>query len=89
MRRLWCSRSFREGELGRLPGVQQVSDVLENEIIPLYYKIRSSDGLPGDWIAQMKDSIRTLAPQFSMRRMVNEYVERLYLPAMHEQKTPK
>jgi len=30
----------------------------------------------------MKESIRTLAPQFSMRRMVKEYLERMYLPAM-------
>ncbi|MGW8251733.1 MAG: alpha-glucan family phosphorylase, partial [Anaerolineales bacterium] len=57
-------------------------DILENEIIPLYYLERSSDGLPGEWIARMKESIRTLAPQFSMRRMVHEYVERLYLPLM-------
>jgi starch phosphorylase len=57
-------------------------DLLENEVVPLYYRIRSSDGLPGDWIAKMKESIRTLAPQFSMRRMVKEYMERLYLPAM-------
>lgn len=57
-------------------------DTLENEIIPLYYKIRSSDGLPGEWIARMKGSIRTIGPQFSMRRMVLEYLDRLYLPAM-------
>jgi starch phosphorylase len=57
-------------------------DTLENEIIPLYYLERSSDGLPGEWIARMKESIRTLAPQFSMRRMVMEYVEQLYVPAM-------
>ncbi len=57
-------------------------DLLENEIIPLYYQIRSSDGLPGEWIVRMKDSIRTIGPQFSMRRMVKEYVERLYLPEM-------
>lgn len=56
--------------------------ILENEIIPLYYKERSSDGLPGDWIGMMKESIRTLAPQFSVRRMVKEYAERLYLPAL-------
>jgi starch phosphorylase len=48
----------------------------------LYYRERSSDGLPGDWIAKMKESIRTLAPQFSMRRMVKEYIDRLYLPAV-------
>lgn len=64
---------------------ESLYDVLENEIIPLYYQIRSSDGLPGDWIARMKESIRTLAPQFSMRRMVKEYSERLYLPAMQRQ----
>jgi starch phosphorylase len=57
-------------------------DTLENEIIPLYYNERSANGLPGEWIARMKESIRTLAPQFSMRRMVKEYMERLYLPAM-------
>ena len=57
-------------------------DQLENEIVPLYYQIRSSDGLPGDWIARMKESIRTISPQFSMRRMVKEYMERLYLPEL-------
>ena len=55
---------------------------LENEVIPLYYQLRSSDGLPVEWISRVKNSIRTLAPQFSMRRMVKEYTERLYLPAM-------
>jgi starch phosphorylase len=60
---------------------ESLYDTLENEIIPLFYRERSSDGLPGDWIAMMKESIRTLSPQFSMRRMVKEYVERLYLPA--------
>lgn len=33
----------------------------------------------------MKESIRTLAPRFSMRRMVKEYVEQLYLPAAEHQ----
>ena len=57
-------------------------ETLEKEIIPLYYQLRSSDGLPGEWIARMKDSIRTIGPQFSMRRMVKEYMDRMYLPAM-------
>lgn len=61
---------------------ESLYDVLENEIIPLYYQIRTSDGLPGEWLARMKESIRTLAPQFSMRRMLKEYIEGLYLPAL-------
>lgn len=63
---------------------ESLYDILENEIIPLYYQERSSDGLPGEWIGRVKESIRTLAPQFSMRRMVKEYTERLYLPALQK-----
>jgi len=63
-------------------------EILENQIIPLYYKKRSSDGLPGEWIAMMKESIRTLSPQFSMRRMVKEYVEQLYVQALQSEQTP-
>jgi starch phosphorylase len=62
---------------------ESLYDTLENEIIPLYYQIRTSDGLPGEWLIRMKESIRTLAPQFNMRRMVKEYMNDLYLPAMH------
>jgi len=57
-------------------------DTLENEIVPLYYSKRSADGLPGDWIERMKESIRTLSPRFSMTRMVKEYMTELYHPAM-------
>lgn len=57
-------------------------DTLENEIIPLYYKQRSADGLPVEWLARVKESIRTIAPQFSMRRMVKEYMTRYYEPAI-------
>ena len=59
-------------------------DILENEIIPLYYVERSGDNLPVEWIAHMKESMRTLGPQFSMRRMVKEYYDGLYIPAMGE-----
>jgi len=59
---------------------ESLYDTLENKIIPLYYTDRSADGLPGDWIAVMKDSIRTLTPRFSIQRMVKEYTGRMYLP---------
>ncbi|MEW6406487.1 MAG: alpha-glucan family phosphorylase [Chloroflexota bacterium] len=61
--------------------VESLYDLLENEIIPLYYD-RAENNLPRKWIARMKASIRTLAPQFSMRRMIKEYTEQLYLPSM-------
>ena len=57
-------------------------DHLENEIIPLYYTNRTPDDIPTAWLARVKESLRTLTPQFSTRRMVKEYVERLYVPAL-------
>jgi starch phosphorylase len=57
---------------------------LENEIIPCYYLDRTADDLPVEWIKRMKGCLRTLAPQFSMRRMVKEYTEDLYLQATQE-----
>ncbi|MBL7163379.1 MAG: alpha-glucan family phosphorylase [Anaerolineales bacterium] len=63
--------------------IESLYDILENEIIPLYYD-RAENNLPREWIARMKASIRTLGPQFSMRRMIKEYTEQLYLPAMEE-----
>jgi starch phosphorylase len=56
---------------------------LENEIIPLYYT-RSADNLPYEWLGWMKESICSLGPHFSMTRMVKEYLQDMYLPAMPE-----
>jgi len=61
---------------------ESLYDVLENDIIPLYYTSRSADNLPGEWLARVKESIRTLAPQFSMRRMIKEYYTQMYVPAI-------
>ena len=52
-------------------------EVLENEVIPLYYD-RDATGLPVGWARVAKEAIRTTAPRFSARRMVVEYIHRLY-----------
>ncbi len=55
-------------------------DLLERDIVPLYYD-RGEQGLPREWVARMKESIRTLAPVFNTNRMVLEYTRRFYMPA--------
>jgi glycogen phosphorylase len=57
-------------------------NILENEIIPLYYNDRSPENLPLEWITRTKESIRTIAPMFNTRRMLMEYTRDLYLPAI-------
>ena len=68
---------------------ESLYDILENEIIPLYYEERTVDGLSVEWVERVKESIRTLAPQFNTRRMVKEYLERMYLPAMQRPESMK
>jgi starch phosphorylase len=53
--------------------------LLESEIVPMFYQ-RSRDGLPRDWIALMKRSIRELSPVFNTQRMVRQYFEEAYRP---------
>ncbi len=55
--------------------------LLEEEVVPLYYDNRNADGVPRCWVDRMKHSIRTLAWRFNADRMVQDYVEHLYLPA--------
>jgi len=60
---------------------ESLYDTLENQIIPLFYD-RDPKEISHEWIARMKDSMKTNIPQFSTRRMVKEYVERLYVKAL-------
>ena len=55
--------------------------LLEDEVVPAFYD-RDANGVPRRWIAIVKEAIRSVAPQFSARRMVKEYVERMYAPAL-------
>jgi glycogen phosphorylase len=55
--------------------------LLEEEVVPAFYD-RDAAGLSRRWLATVKESIRSVAPRFSARRMVKEYVDRMYAPAM-------
>jgi starch phosphorylase len=56
-------------------------DLLEREIVPLFYT-RGRDGLPRDWIRRMKTSMARVGRRFTCHRMLVEYAERFYLPAL-------
>lgn len=55
-------------------------NVLENEIIPLYYE-RGRDDIPRQWATAMKWSMQTVCPQFSTNRMVADYFNKFYTNA--------
>jgi len=57
--------------------------LLEEEVVPAFYD-RGADHVPHRWMEFVKASIRTIAPRFSARRMVKEYVQRMYVPALEK-----
>ena len=59
-------------------------DTLENEIIPMYYHHHAMGDASPEWVAKIKENMRTLAWQFSTRRMLKEYLQKMYLPALKE-----
>jgi len=58
-----------------------VYELLEKQVVPLYYA-RDLDGVPVDWVKGVKNAICSVVPAFSTRRMLKQYVTRMYLPAM-------
>lgn len=55
--------------------------VLHDEVIPLYYQ-RDRDGLPRQWIQRMKRTVKTLGWRFNANRMVMDYCQKCYVPAI-------
>jgi len=54
--------------------------LLEEQVVPTYYD-RDANGVPHAWVRIVKESIRTVMPRFSARRMVKDYIESMYAPA--------
>lgn len=58
-----------------------IYSILENEIVPLFYDV-NDEKLPVGWIRYIKNSVAHIAPQFTTRRMIDDYLLRFYQP-MH------
>jgi len=56
-------------------------DLLEREIVPLFYQ-RGRDGLPREWIKRMKTCMRVIGQSMSSHRMLMDYANQFYLPAL-------
>ncbi len=54
-----------------------IYSMLENEIIPLYFA-KNSKGYSPEWIQYIKRSIGDIAPHFTMKRMIDDYIARFY-----------
>lgn len=72
------NRGYDDKELQDRIDSVSIYSTLEKEIIPLYYK-RDENGIPREWVKKMKNSIKSVALNFSSHRMLIDYIENLYL----------
>jgi starch phosphorylase len=65
---------------------EMLYDRLEHEVIPEFYS-RDKNGIPGAWVARMRESMARLTPQYCSSRTVQAYTEQHYLPAAENYRT--
>ena len=58
--------------------VQSLYHLLEEAVVPLFYE-RDTAGIPLQWLGMVKESMRTIIPQFNTYRMLEEYVKLMYV----------
>lgn len=89
----WWAEGYREGAGWALPeqntyekpehqnelDAQTIYSLIENEVAPLFYDY-NAEGLPVNWIKMMKKCIAEIAPQFTMKRQLDQYVAQYYKP---------
>ena len=54
-----------------------IYQMLESEIIPLYYA-RNSKGYSPEWVQYIKNSVTKITPRFTTKRMMDDYFEKFY-----------
>lgn len=54
--------------------------LLEGAVVPLYFDLNPA-GLPANWIAMSKRSLKSLTAMYSSNRMLADYAREAYLPA--------
>jgi len=88
----WWAEGYEEGNGWALSGdvdhdhgaqdarhAHELFRLLEEEVAPEYYNA-GADGIPLDWVARIRRSLRTLGPMFGAGRMLEDYERKVYGP---------
>jgi glycogen phosphorylase/synthase len=70
-------RTFENQDLQDDIDAETIYNMLEYEIIPAYYSF-NDQGVPVEWISHVKNTMVKIAPEFTMKRMIDDYYERFY-----------
>ncbi|MDP3398976.1 MAG: alpha-glucan family phosphorylase, partial [Bacteroidales bacterium] len=88
----WWVEGYKEGAGWALPmentydnpdfqneyDAASIYNILENEIVPLFYKSRDNQGVPAEWTQVIKNTIAQVASNFTTNRMLSDYIDQYY-----------
>ena len=70
-------RTYQNQEYQDEIDASEIYSTFENKILPLYYA-RNSKGYSPEWIQYIKNSIAEIAPEYTTKRMIDDYIEWFY-----------
>ncbi len=56
---------------------ETIYNILETDIVPTYFD-RNDKGISPRWVSFIKNNIAEIAPEFTMKRMLDDYYDRFY-----------
>ena len=74
---------YTNQDLRNFAEANQIYDTIEEEIAPLFYE-RDEHDIPRDWVGMMKESIFSVYKDFTISRMLSDYTQKFYLPAIEK-----
>ncbi len=71
-------RTYNDQQLQDELDAATIYSMFENEIVPLFYD-QNEEGISPNWIKFVKNSISEIAPNYTTKRMIDDYLNRFYL----------
>jgi len=70
-------RTYEDQEFQNKLDAEMIYSTLEYDIAPLFYN-RDDKGIPHEWVRYVKNSVADIAPEFTTKRMIDDYKDRFY-----------
>jgi glycogen phosphorylase/synthase len=71
-------KTFSNQDLQDDIDAETIYNMLEFEIVPAFYSY-DDKGIPVEWISHIKNTMVRIAPEFTMKRQIDDYYEKYYL----------
>ncbi|MDO5036390.1 MAG: alpha-glucan family phosphorylase [Porphyromonas sp.] len=73
-------RTYQDQSLQDQLDAATIYKIFEEEIIPLYFDRTENPNYSVGWVRDIKTSIAEILPRFTMKRMIEDYIRKFYVP---------